>query len=100
MYATNTTLAIRSETVRPTLLNLFTIQGKILPVVSTVFDLQVPKILGEVINKVPGYTGFDHNFCVNKGLKQELTFVARLIQHLLQFISNNNLILFIQGESS
>ena len=41
------------------------------------FDLQAPKVLGELINKVPNSDGFDHNFCVMKESGQEKTFVAR-----------------------
>ncbi|CAG9865559.1 unnamed protein product [Phyllotreta striolata] len=52
--------------------------GKLLPVAGTVFDLRVPKVLGDVIHKIPGYDGFDHNFCINKGSKQENTFAAKV----------------------
>jgi aldose 1-epimerase len=52
--------------------------GKLLPVADTVFDLRVPKILGDLINKVPKSTGFDHNFCITKGPEQGTTFVARV----------------------
>jgi len=51
--------------------------GKLLPVHETVFDLQVPKKLGDVINKIPEVGGYDHNFCINKGTEQDSTFVAR-----------------------
>lgn len=54
-----------------------TFLGKLLPVADTIFDLQVPKKLGDVINKIPGYNGYDHNFCINKGTSQESTFVAK-----------------------
>lgn len=50
--------------------------GKLLPVQGTIFDLRVPKTLGDVINKIPGYLGYDHNFCITKGTKQEDTFFA------------------------
>nr|XP_022915597.1 aldose 1-epimerase-like [Onthophagus taurus] len=52
--------------------------GKLLNVAGTIFDLQIPKILGDVIHKIPGYSGYDHNFCINKGVKQEEGFIARV----------------------
>lgn len=56
--------------------------GVLLPVGGTVFDLRIPKVLGDVIDKIPDYTGFDHNFCITKrdGQQQEEenSFVARL----------------------
>ncbi|EFA01124.1 galactose mutarotase [Tribolium castaneum] len=51
--------------------------GKLLPVANTVFDLQIPKSLGDIIAKVPKSDGFDHNFCVNKGTEQGTAFVGR-----------------------
>lgn len=45
---------------------------------NTVFDLRVPKQLGDVINKVPNVPGYDHNFCINAGSEQQLKFVARV----------------------
>uniref|UniRef100_A0A6P7G2C2 Aldose 1-epimerase n=1 Tax=Diabrotica virgifera virgifera TaxID=50390 RepID=A0A6P7G2C2_DIAVI len=51
--------------------------GKLLPAVDTVFDLRIPKVLGDVIHKIPGYDGYDHNFCINKASKQQSTFAAR-----------------------
>lgn len=51
--------------------------GILRPVAGTVFDLQIPTVLGDVINKVPGNPGYDHNFCINKGVDQELTFISR-----------------------
>ncbi|CAH1119122.1 unnamed protein product [Phaedon cochleariae] len=53
--------------------------GKILPVRGTIFDLRTPKVLGDVIHKIPGYDGYDHNFCVNKATDQEMTFVASAV---------------------
>ncbi|XP_060529242.1 galactose mutarotase-like isoform X1 [Cylas formicarius] len=53
--------------------------GNLLPVAGTVFDLRIPKTLSDVIDKVPGYSGFDHNFCVTKGTTQENTFMARAV---------------------
>lgn len=53
--------------------------GNLLPVAGTIFDLRIPKILGEVIHKIPGYLGYDHNFCVTKGSSQENSFVARAV---------------------
>lgn len=51
--------------------------GNLLPVVGTIFDLQTPKLLGNVINSVPGQSGYDHNFCINKASEQERAFIAR-----------------------
>ncbi|XP_023014433.2 galactose mutarotase [Leptinotarsa decemlineata] len=53
--------------------------GKLLPVAETIFDLRIPRVLGDVIHKIPGYDGYDHNFCINKGSKQEITFIARAV---------------------
>lgn len=53
--------------------------GKLLSVSDTVFDLRVPTVLGNVINKVPGQDGFDNNFCISKGTEQSNTFVARVV---------------------
>ncbi|CAH1100883.1 unnamed protein product [Psylliodes chrysocephalus] len=53
--------------------------GKILPVADTIFDLRIPKVLGDVIHKIAGYDGFDHNFCINKASKQENTFAAKVV---------------------
>lgn len=53
--------------------------GNLLSVAGTIFDLRIPKILGDVINKIPGYLGYDHNFCVTKGSSQENTFVAKAV---------------------
>ena len=38
--------------------------GEIASVENTVFDLRESRVLGDVINDVPG-GGYDHNFCVN-----------------------------------
>lgn len=51
--------------------------GKLLNVAETVFDLRISQLLGDVITKVPGSDGYDHNFCINKGVDQKDTFVAR-----------------------
>ncbi|KAK4886578.1 hypothetical protein RN001_002849 [Aquatica leii] len=53
--------------------------GKLLNVANTPLDFQIPKKLGGVINLIPGYDGFDHNFCINKGVDQGLAFVARAV---------------------
>lgn len=50
-----------------------------LPVADTIFDLRIPKVLGDVIHRIPGYDGYDHNFCVNKGTEQGNTFVSRVV---------------------
>lgn len=52
--------------------------GNLLLVAGTVFDLQTPKILENVIHNVPGQSGYDHNFCVNQGSEQDSTFIARV----------------------
>lgn len=52
--------------------------GNLLPVAETIFDLQIPRVLGNVIHNVPGENGYDHNFCINQGSEQENTFVARV----------------------
>lgn len=51
--------------------------GKLLPVAGSIFDLQIPHVLGDVLPYVPIVGGYDHNFCVTKGTKQENAFVAR-----------------------
>lgn len=40
--------------------------------------MRVPKVLGDVIDKIPGYDGYDHNFCISKGSEQTTTFVSRV----------------------
>lgn len=71
--------------------------GVLLPVANTIFDLQVPKVLGDVIHQIPGYDGYDHNFCVNRRGIQGIdpvtnTFVARVIhpdsERVLDIYSN------------
>ncbi|XP_023014435.2 galactose mutarotase [Leptinotarsa decemlineata] len=52
--------------------------GNLPSVANTVFDLRVPKVLGDVIHKVPGAPGFDHNFCITRGSEQCNAFVARV----------------------
>ncbi|XP_025834565.1 aldose 1-epimerase [Agrilus planipennis] len=52
--------------------------GKLIPVANTVFDLQIPRKLKDVINNVPNALGFDNNFCVYKGTRQSLGFVSRV----------------------
>ncbi|CAG9759752.1 unnamed protein product [Ceutorhynchus assimilis] len=48
-----------------------------LPTVSgTIFDLRVPKLLGDVIPKFPGL-GYDHNYCVTKPSSEGIVFVAK-----------------------
>ncbi|XP_076253651.1 galactose mutarotase-like [Rhynchophorus ferrugineus] len=51
--------------------------GNLIPVSETVFDLRVPKILGDVITKVPEAPGFDHNFCVTRISEKDVVFVAK-----------------------
>lgn len=52
--------------------------GELLPVKGTIFDLQIPQLLKNVIDRVPG-GGYDHNFCVNAGTKNDVIFIARSI---------------------
>ncbi|KAJ8936760.1 hypothetical protein NQ318_023197 [Aromia moschata] len=52
--------------------------GKLIPVAGTVYDLRIPKVLGDIINKVPGAAGFDNNFCTIKGSEQGNAFVAKV----------------------
>ncbi|KAJ8933345.1 hypothetical protein NQ314_014058 [Rhamnusium bicolor] len=51
---------------------------KLLPVADTVFDLRIPRVLGDVIQNVPDSPGYDHNFCVTRGSEQGNLFVARV----------------------
>ncbi|XP_014219666.1 aldose 1-epimerase-like [Copidosoma floridanum] len=53
--------------------------GTIRGVGGTIMDLRVPKLLGDVIDAVPGSKGFEHNFCVLARRSQpEVLFVARV----------------------
>ena len=41
--------------------------GEVCSVKNTVFDLRQPVMLTEeLLNKVPGCPGFDHNFCLQR----------------------------------
>ncbi|KAJ8972004.1 hypothetical protein NQ317_005981 [Molorchus minor] len=51
--------------------------GKILPVSGSIFDLRLPKVLGDILNNVPGQAGFDNNFCVIKGLRTGKSFCGK-----------------------
>lgn len=44
--------------------------GKLLSVNGTVLDFRVPRILKDVIHKVPNSPGFDHNFCIIRASSQ------------------------------
>lgn len=57
---------------------LVTILGKLLNVADTVFDLRIPRLLGDVLTKIPKSDGYDHNFCINKSVYQEDTFIGRV----------------------
>lgn len=59
-------------------INCLLFLGVLQPVANTVFDLRVPKQLGDVINEVPNVPGYDHNFCINSGSEQDIRFVARV----------------------
>ncbi|XP_057667625.1 galactose mutarotase-like [Diorhabda carinulata] len=78
--------------------------GKLLRVDDSIFDLRIPKVLGDVIHKIPSYDGYDHNFCVNKASAQENTFAAKAYhpasgrtmeiytnQHGVQFYTSNGI---------
>ncbi|XP_063991798.1 galactose mutarotase isoform X2 [Diachasmimorpha longicaudata] len=53
--------------------------GEIRPVADSIMDLRSPKILGDVINKVPG-GGYDYNFCIVNGEKnRDNKLVAKVI---------------------
>lgn len=41
------------------------------------FDLRVPKVLGDVISKIPLYDGYGHTFCITK-MCEEDTFVSKM----------------------
>ncbi|CAG9759751.1 unnamed protein product [Ceutorhynchus assimilis] len=75
--------------------------GKLLSVANTAFDLRVPIVLGEKINKIPGYLGYDHNFCVTKGSSQENRFIARAVHpptgRSLEIYSNQPGVQFYTG---
>lgn len=51
--------------------------GNLLPVSGTLFDLRTPRILGDVINNVPNYPGYDHNYCITRPTSQDTVFVAK-----------------------
>lgn len=46
--------------------------------VSSNFDLRVPKVLGDVIHKIPLYDGYGHTFCVTK-ISDDDTFVSKMV---------------------
>nr|QJA18290.1 aldose-1-epimerase [Monochamus alternatus] len=52
--------------------------GELPDVSGTIFDLRIPTVLGDVIQKVPDSPGYDHNFCVTKGTEEGNTFVAKV----------------------
>lgn len=51
--------------------------GNFINTAGTIFDLQIPQLLGNVIHNVPNQDGYDHNFCITKGAEQNDAFVAR-----------------------
>ncbi|KAK5643297.1 hypothetical protein RI129_007142 [Pyrocoelia pectoralis] len=77
--------------------------GKLLPVVGTPLDLQIPKILGDVIHTIPNYDGYDHNFCINKGTNQDIAFIARAMHpqsgRVLEVYSNQPGVQFYTSNS-
>ncbi|XP_044739519.1 uncharacterized protein LOC123300881 [Chrysoperla carnea] len=52
--------------------------GQIRTVSNKIVDLQIPKCLSVVMPHVPGET-FDHDYCLNRGIDQHLTFAARFV---------------------
>lgn len=75
--------------------------GNFLRVASTAFDLRTSKILGDVISKLPSQPGFDNNFCITKGFRQEEAFVARVYHpdsgRVLEVYSNQPGVQFYTG---
>ncbi|KAL1491925.1 hypothetical protein ABEB36_012444 [Hypothenemus hampei] len=53
--------------------------GKLIDVSGTIFDLRVPRLLADVISKVPDSPGYDHNYCVTRASSQDVAFVARVL---------------------
>ncbi|XP_050310782.1 galactose mutarotase-like [Anthonomus grandis grandis] len=54
--------------------------GNLIAVSGTTFDLRVPKLLGDVIHKVPNAPGYDHNFCITRpSTSKVVTFVAKAL---------------------
>ncbi|XP_076753985.1 galactose mutarotase [Xylocopa sonorina] len=55
--------------------------GEIRSVDGTVMDLRNSTTLGDVINKVPGGRGYDHNFCLTttNNTKDEINLVAKVL---------------------
>ncbi|XP_030747794.1 aldose 1-epimerase-like [Sitophilus oryzae] len=51
--------------------------GKIPTVSGTIFDLRVPKVLGDVICKVPDSPGYDHNFAITRVPTSDVVFAAK-----------------------
>lgn len=54
--------------------------GEIRSVSDSIMDLRTPKILGDVINKVPG-GGYDYNFCIIDGEDNQDTKLAGKVVH-------------------
>ncbi|XP_030747798.1 aldose 1-epimerase-like [Sitophilus oryzae] len=51
--------------------------GNIPTVSGTIFDLRLPKVLGDVINKVPNSPGYDHNFAITRVPTSDVVFAAK-----------------------
>ncbi|KAB0799645.1 hypothetical protein PPYR_07525 [Photinus pyralis] len=77
--------------------------GRLLSVVDTPLDLQIPKVLGDVIHTIPNYDGYDHNFCINKGTDQGIAFIARALHppsgRVLEVYSNQPGVQFYTSNS-
>lgn len=75
--------------------------GNIPSVSGTVFDLRVPRVLGDVITKVPNSPGYDHNYCVTKASSQDVVFVAQAYHppsgRVLEVYSNQPGVQFYTG---
>ncbi|XP_043283954.1 galactose mutarotase-like [Venturia canescens] len=75
--------------------------GAVRGVGGTVMDLRIPRILRDTMGKIPGGEGFDHNFCVVKGLQSGGSFVARALHgesgRILEVYSNQPGVQFYTG---
>lgn len=75
--------------------------GNLVPVANTTFDLQIPRVLGNVINDVPESPGYDHNFCINQASEQGNTFIARAYHpdsgRIMEIYSNQPGVQFYTG---
>lgn len=77
--------------------------GKLLSVTGNIFDLRIPKVLGDVIHKIPNYDGYDHNFCITGSENGHENFVAQVIHpgtgRVLEVYSNQPGVQFYTSNS-